>query len=116
MKITEELLENVGETSEYARQFAQKQYDYIRLVVAERTAKVASTLVTVIAVTFFAILVIIMLSLTLGFYLGNLMKSYPLGFLTVTGFYLVLALVVYSMRRQIVTNPILTMIIKAMLD
>lgn len=115
MKATEELLENVGETTEYARQFAQKQYDYIRLGVVERTAKVASTLITTIAVTFFALLVIIMLSLTLGFYLGNLLKSYPIGFLIVAGLYAVLAFTVYALRRQIITNPILSMIIKDLL-
>lgn len=116
MQVTEELLENVGETTEYARQFAQKQYDYIRLVVVERTAKVASTLITTIVVTFFIILAVIMLSLTLGFYLGNLFKSYPLGFLVVAGFYCLLALVVHLLRRQLVTNPIIGMIIKDMLD
>lgn len=116
MSATEELLENVGETTEYARQFAQKQYDYMRLIVAERTAKVASTLLTTLAVTFFILLLVIMLSLTLGFYLGNLLKSYPLGFLIVAGFYAILAFVVYALRRQLITNPILSMIIKEMLD
>lgn len=116
MKATEELLEQVGETTEYARQFAQKQYDYIRLVVVERTAKVASTLITTLAVTFFALLVVIMLSLTLGFYLGSLLKSYPLGFLIVAGLYAIFAFVIYALRRQIVTNPIVSLIIKDMLD
>lgn len=116
MNVTDELLENIGETTEYARTYAEKQFDYIRLEVAERTAKVTSTLITVIAVTFFVLLVIIMLSFTLGFYLGDLLKSYPLGFLIVTGIYFVVALLVYALRRQIVTNPILHLIIKAMLD
>lgn len=116
MKGTEEILENVGETTEYARQYAQKQYDYIRLGIVERTAKVASTLITTLAVTFLVMLVIVMLSLTLGFYLGNLLQSYPLGFLIVAGLYSVIAFVVFMLRRQIITNPIVSMIIKDLLD
>ncbi|MFN7119936.1 MAG: phage holin family protein [Saprospiraceae bacterium] len=116
MRPTEELLENIGETTEYARHYVEKQFDYVRLEVAERTAKVTSTLVTVIAITFFVLLVIIMLSLTLGFYLGDVFESYSLGFLAVTGIYFVIALVIFALRRSIITNPILSMIIKAMLD
>ncbi len=116
MRPTEELLENLGETTEYARHYVEKQFDYVRLEVAERTAKVTSTLVTVIAVTFFVLLVIIMLSLTLGFYLGSLFGSYALGFLAVTGIYFVIALLIYIFRQAIITNPILSLIIKTMLN
>lgn len=116
MKATEEILQNVGETTEYARQYTKKQIEYVQLLVAERTAKVTSILVTSLAVTFIGLLIVIMLSFTLGFYLGDLFESYPIGFLCVTGIYLLLGIIIYSMRQQLVTNPILTKIIKAMLD
>lgn len=116
MKATDELLENLGETTEYARNYADKQIAYVQLLVAERTAKVASTLVTVIAVTFIGLLIILMLSFTLGFYLGDVFGSYPLAFLCVTGVYVLIGGAIFLFRRQFVTNPILTLIIRAMLD
>jgi F0F1-type ATP synthase assembly protein I len=116
MKASEELLQNLGESTEYARHYAEKQVEYVKLLIAERTAKTASALVTTLAVTFIVLLVIIMLSITLGFFLGSLLKSYPLAFLCVSVLYMIIGGMIYLLRRQFVTNPILTLIIKAMLD
>ncbi len=113
---TDQMLSAVGETVEYGRQYIEQQKDYIRLEVAEKLAKTTSKLVTMAVVSFLAIMVLILLSVTIGFWLGSVWDSYALAFLCVTGFYALLAVVFYFFRREMVTNPVLSMIIGEMLD
>jgi hypothetical protein len=90
--------------------------DYLRLEIAERSAKSISLLVTVFVVAFLSVMTLGFLFLTLGLFLGELWGSYPLAFLCITGVYLLTTIVVYKFRRQFVTNPILSQVIKSMLD
>ena len=41
-----EILSSTGETVEYAKQYVQKQIEYLRLEIAERIAKTTSSLIT----------------------------------------------------------------------
>ena len=116
MKDTETFLESAGETAEYARQYVKLQLDYLRLETAEKVAKASSALITVLAVAFLGLFALLMLTLAAGFYLGQLWGSYPLAFLCVAGFYLVLALLVWLFKDRLLTNPLLTTIIRSFFD
>ncbi len=113
---TEEILHTTGETIEYAKQYIGQQMDYLRLEVAERSAKSISLLVTVFVVAFLAVMTIGFLFLTLGLWLGEMWKDYPLAFLCVTAFYALTTILVFKFRQKLVTNPILSQIIKSMLE
>lgn len=112
----EELLSSVGETVEYGRLYIEQQKNYIQLEVAERLAKTTSQLVTLAVVAFLAIMVVIFLSVAGALFLANVMNSYPLAFLTVTAIYTLAAVLVFYFKKTLVTNPVLTLIIKEMLD
>lgn len=112
----EELLSSVGETVEYGRLYLEQQKDYLQLEVAERLAKTTSQLVTLAVIAFFAFMVVIFLSLAGGLYLGAVLNSYPIGFLIITALYALTAVLVFYFKKSLVTNPILTIILKEMLD
>lgn len=116
MKETEEILQSAGETVEYARQYIRQQGEYIRLEVAERSSKVVSALATTMVISFFALMVLIMLSLSLGFWLGQRWESYPKAFLFLSSAYLILALGLYFFRKTFITRPILNLILDAFFD
>lgn len=113
MKDTEHLLESAGETAEYIREYVKLQVDYLRLDIAERLAKVISALFATLAIAALGLLALMMVMVALAFYLGNLWGSYALGFLCVGGFYVVLAVLVVLFKDRLVTNPLLTSIIRA---
>lgn len=112
----EELLSSVGETVEYGRLYVEQQKDLIQLEVAERFAKTTSQLVTLAVIAFLAIMVMIFLSVAGAFFLADAMNSYSLAFLTITAIYTLAAVLVFYFKKSLVTNPILTLIIKEMLD
>lgn len=116
MKYSEEILQNAGETVEYARQYTQQQMKYFRLEVAERLSKAMATVVTTAAVVLLITVVMLFLSVSGALYLGALWASYALGFLCVAGIYLVIMILFLIFRRQLVTNPVLSFVLKIILE
>ena len=113
---TEELLQSTGETFEYARQYVQQQKELIKLEIAEKTAKTISSLVTIAVLAFLAAIFLIMLSIALGLWLGEMWGSYGAAFLIVAAVYGILGGIVYFFQQSGVTNPILNKILSEMLD
>ncbi|MEM6967161.1 MAG: phage holin family protein [Bacteroidota bacterium] len=113
---TEELLSTTGETIEYAKMYMEQKADHFRLETAKRLARTTSNLATVAVVAIFGLMVMIFFSLAVGLLLGEYWDSYGLAFSVLTLFYVLLAFLVYTFKKQIITNPILTLIIREMLD
>lgn len=116
MKDTEQFLETAGETAEYARQYVKLQFDYLRLETAEKLAKTASSLVSMLVMGALGLLALSMLSLAAGYYLGEVWDSYPLAFLAVGGFYILLALLVLLFKKRMLTDPLLHSFIRSFFD
>lgn len=113
MNDTEKLFEAAGETTEYAKHYLKLQLDYFRLETAERVAKVSASLIATLILATLGMLVLLMLSLAAGFYLGQLWHSYALAFLCIAGFYVLLAGLVLLFKERWLTNPLLTSIIRS---
>jgi hypothetical protein len=52
-------------------------------------------------------IVLLFISIAGAFVFGEMLNSYPLGFLSVAGIYLVLALILFFVKDRIVEGPIL---------
>lgn len=113
---TEELLSSAGETVEYAKIYVEQQKEYFRLETSKRLAKTTSNLATVAVLAFLGFMVIIFFSIAVGFFLGNYWESFGLAFLAITFFYLIVAFLIFHYKKQIITNPILSLVIREMLD
>ena len=111
-----ELLYSTGESVEYARQYIDQQIEYLRLQTAEKIAKTTSDLITVGVLFILALMVVIFLSIALGFYLGALFNSYALAFLCIAGLYLLASVLIIFFKEVIITNPVLNMVIRNILD
>lgn len=113
---TEEFLSSAGETLEYGKMYIEQKVDFYRLETSKRLAKTTSNLVTLAVIGFLGMMVVLFLSLAVGILLGDFLGSYGIAFLVVTGIYLCAVLLIFFFKREIITNPILSLIIKEMLD
>ena len=113
---TEELLSSAGETLEYGKIYMEQKMDFYRLETSKRLAKTTSNLATVAVMGFLGMMVIMFLSIAGGLYLGAILESYGLAFLIVTGIYTLAVLLIYFFKKEIITNPILSLVIREMLD
>ncbi len=105
------LTEKAGETLEYTKHFIQQRIDYVKLEVADRATVVLSDLSATIAVAILGFLAFVFALITLAFYVATLTESYVIGFGSVTGFVIVLAILVYVLRRPLISSPFSKMMI-----
>lgn len=113
---SDRLLETAGETITYAQEYWVEQKQLFKLEVAERTAKVASSLLSNVIIGLAASMVVLLLSIALAFGLGYYFENIALGFLAVAGIYLLSLGVLIFFKTQWVTNPILSRIIEDFFD
>lgn len=111
----DETMYSAGEFVGYAETWLQKQKKLTQLEVAEKGSLLFSGVATAAILGLFALLAVIFLSLAAGFWLAKLWESFPLAFGAVGGTYLVVLLLVYLLRRPLITNPSLAFLLKILI-
>ncbi|MCG8326559.1 MAG: phage holin family protein [Chitinophagales bacterium] len=112
MKQKDQILESAGEVYGYTKVYIKQQLEYYKLEIAERLSLTLSSMITLVMILMVMLLFVIFLSLSLAFFLSDKLGSYSQGFLIVSGVHAFVAVVVVLFRRQLITNPILSRIIK----
>ncbi len=112
MKTTDSVLESAGEAYGYIKAYVNQQVEYYKLDIAERVSRAISSALTMVVLFVLFAMMLGFLSLALGFYLAQELNSMPLAFLIVGAGYLFLTLFVAVFRRYLVTNPVLSAVIK----
>ncbi len=81
----------------------------------ERSADVLSSLISRISIVAIASLFILFANIGLAFWIGKMLGEYYLGFLIVSGLYIILMIVTYFFRNSMIKKPISDMVIKKMI-
>ena len=103
----EELKENTEAIQENAKAYVGTTIAYYKLLGFKVAMRSTTLIVNFLLVAFFLTFVLIFVSIAGALALGQLLNSYPMGFLCVAGVYLVLALFLFFIKNKIVERPIL---------
>jgi hypothetical protein len=103
----EELKENTEAIQENAKAYVENSLAYYKLWGFKVAMKSTTLLVKFLLIAMCLMIVLLFVSISGAMALGQLFKSYPLGFLAVAGIYLVLALLLFLVKDKIVEGPIL---------
>ena len=109
-------MEKSGEMYAYMQEYIKLQLEYFKLDAAEKTGKVISSLIVIGIFMLIGGFILMMLSLAAGMYMGKLFGSYPLAFLVLMGFYLLLGIVLFLFRDKWITTPVIRSIINDFFD
>lgn len=99
---------------DHVKDYINTQINYYRLTAIEVLAKTASSAAVGVFVALFGYLFLLFVSVALAILLGGLFNNIFLGFLTVAGIYLVLAVLVIILKRKLITTPLINTIIKSL--
>jgi len=111
---TRNLLEKLGELVGYVQVYANDRIELVKLEAAERSAKAVSSGITVAILALIFTMALLFGSVALGLFIAEWIDSYAFAFLIVFGLYVVLGSLIAVFRKALVTNPVLTIIIKSM--
>ena len=113
MEDQESLIESLIEKGE---QYGKTTIELLKLKTLDKSADVASTLISWAIVIVFAVLFFLILNIGVALWIGELLGKTYYGFFAVAGFYALLALIFAIFREQFVKNPVNNSIITQVLD
>jgi hypothetical protein len=103
----EELKENVDNIQENTKAYIETSLAYYKLWGFKVAMKSTTLMVKFFLIAFCLMIVLLFISIAGALVFGEILNSYPLGFLSVAGIYLVLALLLFFVKDRIVEGPIL---------
>ncbi len=107
------LIESLIEKGE---QYGKTTLELIKLKTLDKSADVASELVSWLIVIIFAILFFLILNVGVALWIGDLMGNSYYGFFVIAGFYGILALLCGIFRKQMIKKPVNNSIVSKVLE
>jgi hypothetical protein len=88
--------------------------EYFKLHVAEYLIRFFSSLALWLVIFLFLFFVVVFGSFAFAFWFGKMTGNWSLGFLIVAGFYIILAIFFYVLRKAIIVRPFTRLILSQM--
>ena len=98
-----------------AEGYAKTSAELIKLNVINKTADVVSSVTAIIALGTMVALFTLFVNVALSIYIGTLLNEYYLGFLIVSAFYFVMAIIIYLFKDKLIKNGISNLVISKLL-
>lgn len=104
----------IGSAVQHVKEYVEASVKLAKLKAADKTSTAITNAAAYTAAGIFGIFVLLFASITLALALGNWLDDNVWGFLIVTGFYAVLAMVILLARDKLIKLPVLNMLLKKM--
>ncbi len=98
------------------KSYVQTTYDISRLDITEKIIRVTSLIIQIFIFVMLSSVVLFVLSFALANYLDNYWNDTGLGFLAVTGFYIIILLIFIIFRKALIIKPLSKILIKHLLN
>lgn len=86
--------------------FTKTSIDLLKLNTVEKTADVISSVTSGLTVILIVAMFTLFLNIALGLWIGEILQSSYLGFLIVSGLYLIVALLIYANQNRWIKKPL----------
>jgi len=102
----------MGESYGYLRSYIEKRIELMRLELIEKVALTASTVLLLGAMGFIFFFILGLLTVALGFFLEAYVGSMALSFLILAGVYALIGVLIFLLRKPLIVQPVLDMVIR----
>ena len=98
------------------KEYVNIQVEIVKLNALNKISIIGAKIAFGFIAALMTLLLLLFGSMALGYYLSTLTGSTSTGFLLVTGFYLIIGILLYSNRKSLVINPIRNLLIRQILS
>lgn len=95
--------------------YTETSFELYKLNAIDITADVVSSLASRISMVLVFSLFTLFVNIAISLLIGNLMESHYLGFLIVSGFYLIITILIYFFSNKFIKTPITNLVIAKLL-
>ena len=100
------IADNVSEVIDASRKYIDANIDLFKLTLLERLSKVVSLIISSILVLIGASLFVLFIFLAAAIFIGHLLHSLELGFLILSGLFLLLTAIFWKLRKRLFINSV----------
>jgi len=108
------LSELIKRLSDQVKVYLNLRVGYLRLYIAEYLIRFFSSLVLSMVIFLFLFFVLVFGSFAFAYWFGEITGRWSVGFLIISGFYVLLAVMFFLLRRVLIVKPFTKLIIKQM--
>jgi len=98
-----------------AEQYSKTSFELLQLNTIDKTSDVISSLSVVISISVIVAMFTLFINIGISLLIGRLLNDYALGFFLISGFYFVVAIVVFIFRKTLIKIPIDNLIVATFL-
>ncbi len=98
------------------RDYADTRFDLLKLKAIDKVSGFTSTVITMLILLMILFTVILCISIGLAVLVGHLLGAMYLGFFAIAGLYIIIGLILYAKRGNVLKTPVSDRLIKEMMD
>ena len=108
--------DNFSSLTENMKDYVNLRIDYVRLLLTEKIAKLASFFLISVIFFILGMFLILFISFAFVFWYGEEVGPTFVGALIIVGFYIILGVLIYGMRHQLFINPLVKRLAKIIME
>ena len=101
------VIDDLKELKDATKEYTDAQIHYFKLQLVENLSLLFSRLISNFTVVFLALFAILLFSMSLSFFMGDLLNSNALGFLIGGGVFIILMITFYFIKKSIIDKPVI---------
>jgi len=108
--------DNISTITENVRDYVNLRIDYVKLLLTEKIAKLASFFLVSIIFFILAMFLILFISFAFVFWFGEEVGPMFAGALIIVAFYILIGLLIYGFRYKLFINPVVKHLAKILIE
>ena len=98
-----------------AEKYTKTSFELLQLNTIDKTSDVISSLAVVTSMVIIVAMFILFINIGISLLIGKLLNDYAMGFFLISGFYFIVALIVFVFRKTLIKIPIDNIIVSKLL-
>ena len=111
----ENIVNNIEKLYDKAEKYSKTSIDLTKLIAIDKTSDIISSLAVVFSISLIVALFTLFINIGVSLLIGKMLHNYYLGFFIVSGFYLILAIIIFIFRKTLIKIPIDNLIVLKLL-
>lgn len=98
-----------------AEKYTKTSFELLQLNTIDKTSDVISSLAVVTSMVIIVAMFVLFINIGISLLIGKLLNDYAMGFFLISGFYFIVALIVFVFRKTFIKIPIDNLIVSKLL-
>jgi uncharacterized protein YqhQ len=112
----ENIATNIDKLYQKAEQYSKTTLELVKLKTIDKTTDIISSLAVSFIMIIIAAIFTMFINIGIAIWIGDVFNNMALGFFVISGFYLIVGIIVYLNKQYFIKTPVNNLVIKKLLE